>query len=285
MSLPRVFFAHRFSDQDTVRQLQHRLRGPGLDFVDLAAGVPVAASWKDAAGPLIDTSDALVCSIGETTHASASVEWEARRALAAGRPVFIAKIDASVALPKWVGELGLACVPDEEALAKGLRAVLGRRAVFNTTDDMPSLLGQYSLIVTSWETLINRRQSVNQLYLGASAALVTAGGGLVALAKDVDGWRIAAGCTILSALGLLLCWNWWRTIRSYGILSMTKARVVAAMEEVLPVRLFGVEWTLLQTSDYQSTTKTDQSTITLFMVLFALVATVSLAYIAAGLWK
>jgi hypothetical protein len=168
-------------------------------------------------------------------------------------------------------------------LAASLSTILIQRAVFNSSEDVQSVLAQYSIMVQSWESLINRRQGVNQLYLSAVAALTTAIGALIGLSTNLEGQNIALASMILTSLGALLCWNWWRTISSYGTLSQAKSKVISAMEQVLPVRLFDAEWKVLQRKLYKSTTETDKRTIAVFLCLFAAVFLISLSFIA-GLW-
>ena len=286
MSQPTIFFAHRTSDREKVIELQEQLKKllPDLGYQDLSKHVPSNQHWKDVAGKLIDSADAVICIVGPTTHESEPVAWEIKRAVEAKRPLFISVLEPSHILPSIVRARAL----DHQAweassLAASLGAVIIQRAVFNSREDIQSILSQYGIMVESWESLINRRQGVNQLYLSATAALVAAIGGLVGLAKDLRGFNIAIAVLILASLGLLLCWNWRRTISSYGILSQAKSKVISAMETVLPVRLFDAEWKVLQHKMYTSTTQTDKRTIEIFMGLFGSVSLLALAFIS-GAW-
>jgi hypothetical protein len=286
MNQPKIFFAHRSVDKRKVEELQRELRTviPDLGFEDLSPQVPNSTDWKDKAAMLIDRADAVVCIIGDSTHESEPVAWEVERAISANRPLLISKITPQAPLPRFISERALEWSTwDTKTLAASLSSILIRSAVFNKADDIASVLSQYAIMVQSWEALINRRQSVNQLYLSASAALVTGIGALIALSKDFAPARISVGCAILSALGLLLCWNWRRTINSYGILSTAKSKVVSALEDVLPVKLFDAEWKVLQRKMYRSTTETDMRTIAVFMTLFAIVSLISLTYYF-GIW-
>ena len=91
MSQPTIFFAHRTSDREKVIELQGQLKKllPDLGYQDLSKHVPSNQHWKDVAGKLIDSADAVICIVGPTTHESEPVAWEIERAVEAKRPLFI----------------------------------------------------------------------------------------------------------------------------------------------------------------------------------------------------
>lgn len=211
----------------------------------------------------------VVCFVGEKTHQSDPVAWEITTAIAAGRPVLTISLADDVAVPTFVPGGATACKPfSAQAVAADILALVAAATAFTRPSDTASLLGQYTAMVQSWEALINRRQSVNQLYLTGVVGLTAAAGSLLALAKDWSGPQVPSGCFLLGCLGLLLCWNWWRTILSYGTLSTAKSKVVLALESQLPFDLFGNEWAVLQKDRYISTTQLDQQTIRACMLLF-----------------
>jgi len=127
---------------------------------------------------------------------------------------------------------------------------------------------QYRLMVLSWESLIQRRQTVNTVYITANSALL-AGIGILASSLDKLGsiWA-ALGVMVMAFLGIALSFNWHRTVLSYGTLSRAKSKVVTALEEYMPARLFDAEWRVLEAKRYKSTTATDNQTALFFLVLF-----------------
>jgi len=282
MSQPTVFFAHRTCDKEKVLELRRELDAllPDLGYEDLSPKVPTSDDWQSVAGTLIDNADAVVCVVGSETHKSEPIAWEIERTLRSKRPLFIALLDNSYTLPSIVSDNSIKYeIWNAKSLASNLGTTLIQSAVFNSREDVNSILAQYAIMVDSWESLINRRQGVNQLYLSAGAALFTSIGALVGLSKDFRGTNIALAILILSMLGLLLCWNWMRTVSSYGILSQAKSKVISAMENVLPVRLFDAEWKVLQHKMYKSTTETDKRTIGIFMSLFISVSLIATSFL------
>lgn len=190
MPQPTVFFAHRSRDRQKVLELQAELKTllPDLGYEDLSSQVPSSVDWKEVAGKLIDGADAVICVVGPDTHESEPVTWEIARAVNAKRPLFISVLDKDHILPTIISERSLPHQKwNAKTLAAGLSTTLIQRAVFNSQEDIHSILSQYAIMVQSWESLINRRQGVNQLYLSASAALITAIGALVGLSKDLKG--------------------------------------------------------------------------------------------------
>lgn len=274
MTQPKLFFSLRTVDKPEADKLQKQLRDllPDIPYEDLSLRVEDSDNWKELASTLIKSADAVICVVGETTHSSEPIEWEIREALAHARPLFVTALSEKFKLPSAAKETSLPITKwDVVGLASTIGELLINKTLFNSIDDSKGVLIQYGIMVSSWESLINRRQSVNQIYLGACAAVLTAIGTLVALSKNVSGINITSGAMILATLGIFLSFNWRQTITSYGILSTAKSKVIAAMEEVLPARLFAAEWSVLQRRAYQSTTGTDKRTSTVFLVLFGLI--------------
>ena len=277
MPLPSVFFAHRTVDNGRVEELKKELDQllPDLGYEDLSETVPDADNWKDVAGPLIQRADAFICVVGSETHSSEPVSWEVEQACSVGCETLIVLLDEQYELPAVIKERNLKYkVWNARNIASDLGDILIRKALFNCKKPQQNLhlvFSQYAIMVESWETLINRRQSVNQLYLGAVAALIAATAGLVGFAKELGASNMAAAVLIIAFLGLMLAWNWLQTLQSYGTLSQAKSKIVGAMEAVLPARLFDAEWKVLQRKLYKSTTETDKRTVVVVLAIFFLI--------------
>jgi hypothetical protein len=271
-----------------VDELQEALRDllPNLPFDDASKGVPVADDWKTTARSILRTCDALVCVVGPDTHSSEPVDWEIREAHGQGKPLLVAQLAEDHELPPCCYELGIAPVLwKTSSLAGQLGELLVFRALFpheyDPVADSNMLWNQYSVMVDSWERLIARRQTVNTLYVSASAALLAGVGALVSVTGRASVTGQSAGVAVLACIGAALGFNWRRTIVSYGTLSRAKSKVVAALESKLPARLFDAEWRVLEARRYKSTTETDRQTATFFLLLFLAIAAVALGSLAA----
>ena len=279
----RLFFSNRSSDADRVRELCAALAKhlPHLPFSDLSLTVPYTNDWKPLALAALESCEAVVCVIGKDTHASEPVEWEVREAYRLGKPLTVTRLSRDYELPKFCAELKLPILEwDTAQLAQKLKQLGIASALFPHHDwkvGAPSpdtLTNQYNVMAESWEALINRRQTVNTLYVTADAALLAGVGAVASSAKDTGAIGAAVGVVGLALLGLALSFNWRRTIVSYGTLSNAKADVMCALEAYMPARLFDAEWRVLERTRYQSTTKADTQTAQSFMILFASLAVV-----------
>lgn len=273
----KIFFAHQTIDSSRASQLKETLRNqlPNFEIVDSAREVPTCNEWKEHATPIISDSDGMVCLIGDSTHASEPIDWEIREAHRLGKPLLIATLNEGNRLPAACSELRLDSTPWEPRLVAGrVGEMLLARALFQHHQWTPSgppaeaLMNQYTLMVNSWESLITRRQTVNTLYLSANSALLAGVGVLLSSTREIGPLWAAVGVMIVGFLGGVLSFNWRRTILSYGILSRAKSKVVSALEDFLPAKLFDAEWRVLEARRYTSTTDMEMQTAMFFLALF-----------------
>lgn len=107
------------------------------------------------------------------------------------------------------------------------------------------LLEQYKLYVQMADKISERRQSANSFFLTVNTALI-AFLGLVAspdVGSDAD---VAASpplpwVLVISAAGVVLCYTWYRLVRSYKDLNTAKFKVVHAIESKLPSSPYDAE--------------------------------------------
>ena len=108
------------------------------------------------------------------------------------------------------------------------------------SDHGAHLLAQYKLYVQMADKISERRQTANTFFLAINSAIVTMlgivwprAGGLIGMS-----WYV-----IIGLAGLILCYSWYRLLRSYRDLNSGKFRVVHAIEKYLPIRPYDAEWT------------------------------------------
>jgi hypothetical protein len=87
----------------------------------------------------------------------------------------------------------------------------------------------YRLAVEMADRISARRAVANSFFLTVSTGLAALVGG------GTFRWYV-------SAAGIVVAVSWWAVLRSYRQLNAAKFRVILAMEERLPVRVFGEEW-------------------------------------------
>lgn len=104
------------------------------------------------------------------------------------------------------------------------------------------LLEQYKLYVEMMDRVSARRHSTNTYFLSINTALLTFLGILntVGLKALLPAWTV-----FVATGGVILCYCWYRLVRSYKGLNTGKFKVIHAMEKQLPVALFDDEWKIL----------------------------------------
>jgi hypothetical protein len=288
----QVFFSHKTSDSERVRELQESLKEllPNFPIEDVSTTVPYIEGWKAAATAILQSCDMLVCIVSKDTHKSEPVDWEIREAYRLSKPIIVTTLYESFELPSACNDLRIGSIPwDATVVAGQIGEMLLPRALFLGHDwsagapQSAVISQQYNLMVQSWESLIGRRQTVNNVYITANSAILA---GLGLMLSSVDkmgyGWA-AAGVTVIAFLGAALSFNWRRTIISYGTLSRAKAKIVTALETYMPAQMFDAEWRVLEARRYKSTTATDQQTALFFLLLFGSIFLVSTG-LMIGTW-
>lgn len=87
----------------------------------------------------------------------------------------------------------------------------------------------YKLAVEMADRISARRGIANSFFLTVSTALATL------LGTQEMRWYVAAA-------GIVVAITWWALLKSYRDLNSAKFRIILAMEDRLPVRVYGDEW-------------------------------------------
>jgi hypothetical protein len=104
------------------------------------------------------------------------------------------------------------------------------------------LLEQYKIYITSTEKISDRRQKANEFFLALNSALVTLLGFVLSKSNE----RILIPTVLLGSLaGIIMCYLWYRILRSYKGLNDGKFKVLHAIEARLPLALYDTEWEML----------------------------------------
>jgi hypothetical protein len=111
------------------------------------------------------------------------------------------------------------------------------------------LLEQYKLYVQMADKISERRQAANNFFLTINTALI-AFLGLVASPNVGGADGVAANpplpwVFVVSAAGVVLCFSWFRLVRSYMDLNSGKFKVVHEIESRLPASPYDAEWEAL----------------------------------------
>jgi len=108
------------------------------------------------------------------------------------------------------------------------------------------LLEQYKLYVQMADKISERRHSTNTFFLTVNTTLIAF---LGVIAKQNVGDTLSypqlPWILTVSAAGVILCYSWYRLVRSYKGLNSGKFEVVNALERKLPSSPYNAEWVSL----------------------------------------
>lgn len=108
------------------------------------------------------------------------------------------------------------------------------------------LLDQYKLYVSMADKISERRQTANAFFSTINTALFAT---LGIVLPRTEGWFGTAWYVIVGAAGLVLCYSWYRLLRSYRDINSAKFKVVHEIERLLPIRPYDTEWTSVGCGD------------------------------------
>ena len=141
------------------------------------------------------------------------------------------------------------------------------------------LLQQYLLYVQMMDKVSERRSLANTFFLTANTAILSALGIITAIfpAKLVGGNALA----FLAAVApVLLCYSWYRVVRSYQQLNSGKFDVIHEIETKLPLAPYRAEWNTIgkgkDPAKYRPLTDVEKWVPLIFAILYVIVAVAAL---------
>jgi hypothetical protein len=102
------------------------------------------------------------------------------------------------------------------------------------------LLEQYKLFLTLTDKISDRRSAANSFFLTVNTGLISAIGLANVFSADSKipyYLFVAVGIAVI-----VLCYSWYRLIRSYRDLNSAKFKVIHEIEKLLPIRPYDSEW-------------------------------------------
>lgn len=103
------------------------------------------------------------------------------------------------------------------------------------------LLEQYKIYINAAEKISDRRQKTNEFFLALNTGLV----GLLGFIATKTSDDLTSVLFFGSIAGGVICYLWYRIVRSYKGLNDGKYRVIHAIESRLPLALYDTEWEAL----------------------------------------
>jgi hypothetical protein len=141
-------------------------------------------------------------------------------------------------------------------------------------------LQQYSLILSTTESLQARRQTLHTFFMSINSLFLAAIG---LLAKEsLDNSAVAIGVVVLGVAGGLLSESWRRQLLAYGNVSSSKWKVINEFECALPSRPFCAEWNVLKEKPKYRSFTANESTVPVAFLSLYVVAVVAGVLLVAG---
>lgn len=124
--------------------------------------------------------------------------------------------------------------------------------------DIETVLAQWQTCVDMANSISQRRDTMNNLFVTLNLAIVTA----VSIIWDLRS-------IFIMIAGIVLCIIWILFIRNFKLLNREKFKVINKMEKALPEQPFNDEWDLLcKNIKYKDGTKLENTLPIMFIILY-----------------
>lgn len=145
--------------------------------------------------------------------------------------------------------------------------------------DKSQIIEIYKIYLQMADKISDRRQSANSYFLTINTVIV----GLisyVSFGAIIKNFHSFYG--LISIAGMLICYSWYRLIRSYKDLNSGKFKVVHEIEKLLPISPFDDEWEILgrgkDKTKYLPFTKIEMWVPWIFFTLHAIIFLMSIVW-------
>ena len=249
--------------------------------------------WKFDAGNMIKQAQLVLLFVGAASFSSSNIAWEINAAKKAGKTIFTVLLAPENQLPSALYVLDdFTREMKNCSMIKTTGEVIdaineynqGNYALFNYEEkelDKKTLLEQYKIFLQTSETLVQRRQNVNNFYITVNSALIS-----IFSIVSVLGFESLMKCymgIIFAIIGIILCISWIRILNSYAILNASKMKIISLIEKQLPANLYDAEWRVqsdkLNKRPYVSFTASETRIPKIFICIYIVIAICALAFI------
>ena len=278
----KIFLSFKSDDMKEVEEVVENLRGlsPSVK-VSILRRTP---KWKKLTHDYLKDSDIVMYLAGQ--NYSDNIDWEINEARRIGHKVFCLKLRDDVELnderlkiydgydSKFTLKVEPVSFEKIASLIKGDRDHLHNKLFETGVIDNKTLVEQYKMLLSTSESLIERRQKLTTTFLTIFSALLP----VLTFMLSQKMLFMNIGCSIISLISILLCFSWRNAINSYGKSNAAKFAILEEMEKQFPASMFASEWVVLKktTSHYKSFTSRETLIPLLFVAVYALFMVVSI---------
>lgn len=264
----KLFVVHRFKDRKKAALLiRNCAKVMDADLRPMFLDSSRCETWKDAAITAISKAEAVIIYDRSECDKSEHAKWEIEKAE-----------DASLAI------VDISPGDSPSNICAMLKPLYDLQEEFGKcfkNEDKECVLELYKLMISSSESLIQRRQKTNAFFITVIGSLLAIAGLMIKTSVLNSGtmWLLYG----FSVTGLLLCNSWSNLIDNYGKLNKAKFDVILRLEKDLDTRIYGAEWISLgkglRPRKYRSFTSTEQNVPLYFSILITILT------IIAAIWQ
>lgn len=279
----KLFVSYKSEDIDKVKAVMDEFRNISPDLQ--ISTIRITKSWKRLAKKYIAKADYVIYLAGY--QYSDNIDWEINTAISYGHKVHCVKLYEDVVLND---KLYIADAYDDDikklkvqihnslseivSLLRGDSTYLKNKLFENKVDNDQMLIEQYKVMLSTSESLIERRQKLTTTYLTIFSALLP----VISTMLSFPYFYLYLGAALIAVICIILCFSWRSTIISYGKSNRAKFAILEEIESKLPVTMFSSEWLALKkiTTKYKSFTNRETVIPILFVAVYGILLIISI---------
>lgn len=251
------------NDKDLKRRLdaQAKKRDSQFELAEWSVPGAITEDWKTKVRDKIKNVDQVIVICGKYTDSAKGVDVELEIAREENIPYFLLKGHKREICKKPEAAKGNDIVWDWDwkflkELPDNAHNIINEsdyhknflKNLVNELPDEPSyssneqsqghLFAQYKLYVEMADQIDYKRQKTNSFFVSIDTALI----GLLSYFSISESFQLNLFfCFIITVLGIMLNYLWFRLIRSYHILHIAKSMIIKRIENFLPLNIYNIE--------------------------------------------
>lgn len=282
----KLFISYKTEDFDAVQKAIEAFReaSPNIQVSYLRN----SKHWRRLAKKYIAKADYVIYLAGHVY--SENIDWEIDAAIKKNHKVYCVRLSDDVVLDDqlYVADEFDSSVKDLKvtvynslseliSIIRGNSEYLHNKLFENNINDSAMLIEQYKVMLSTSESMIERRQKLTTTYLSIFSALLPA----ISTMLSFNYLYLYLGASLISIICIILCLSWRSTILSYGKSNRAKFAILEELERKLPATMFSSEWLALKeiTTKYKSFTDRETIIPILFIAVYAILLAISIVLI------
>ncbi len=288
----KLFISYKGEDFGEVQETIEQFRNISPDIQ--ISTLRISKHWKRLAKKYISNADFVIYLAGYKY--SDNINWEIETAIKYGHKIHCVKLNKDVVLndklfttDKFDDSIKIPKVVLYDSLfelismIRGDSAYLHNKLFENNLDNNELLMEQYKVMLSTSESLIERRQKLTTTYLSIFSALLP----VICAMLSFSFFYLYFGAVLISIICIILCFSWRSTIISYGKSNRAKFAILEEIESKLPATMFSSEWFALKkiTTKYKSFTNRETIIPIIFVAIYTVLLSISIILLILNFLK